>query len=125
MFVKSKQREENISEEIVLNYSKKFDIHPIVMKQILARGYKSEEDIEEFLNPSEKSFNNPYDLNNMTEFVERLKKALETGEKILVFGDYDVDGISATAIMLKALKIFGINAAGKKNPVFLKTAEEK
>ena len=80
------------------------------MEQIILRGNDTLEKIEAFLNPSITDFLNPFDLSGMKEFIERINVAKEKKENVLVFGDYDVDGISATAIMLKSLKIFGINA---------------
>lgn len=110
LFVKSKQKIENISDENIKNFSQKFNIHPIVMKQIIARGFNTFDTIQEFLYPSKKSFNNPFDLNGMQEFVNRLNFALKNKEKILIFGDYDVDGISATAIMIKTINMMGGHA---------------
>ena len=110
LFVKSKQKIENISDENVKNFSQKFNIHPIVMRQIIARGFNTFDTIQEFLYPSKKSFNNPFDLNGMQEFVNRLNFALKNKEKILIFGDYDVDGISATAIMIKTINMMGGHA---------------
>jgi single-stranded-DNA-specific exonuclease len=100
----------NVSKSLVNQYASEFNITPIIMEQIIARGNDSKEKIIEFLNPTKKSFHNPFLLKGMSEFVERIKKAIEKKENILVFGDYDVDGINATAIMLKTFKILGINA---------------
>ena len=66
--------------------------------------------VEMFLNPNHDSLINPYDLPEMELAVERIKTALENNESIGVFGDFDVDGISATAILLSTLNDFGISA---------------
>ena len=66
--------------------------------------------VEIFLNPNHDSLINPYDLPEMELAVERIKTALENNESIGVFGDFDVDGISATAILLSTLNDFGISA---------------
>lgn len=100
----------NVSKSLVNQYATEFNISPVIMELIIARGNDSKEKIVEFLNPTKKSFHNPFLLKGMSEFVERIKKAIEKKENILVFGDYDVDGINATAIMLKTLKILGISA---------------
>ena len=66
--------------------------------------------VEIFLNPNHDSLINPYDLPEMELAVERIKTALENNESIGIFGDFDVDGISATAILLSTLNDFGISA---------------
>lgn len=66
--------------------------------------------VEMFLNPNHDSLINPYDLPEMELAVERIKTALENNESIGIFGDFDVDGISATAILLSTLNDFGISA---------------
>jgi len=80
------------------------------MEQIIARGNDNAEKITEFLNPSQKSYHNPFLLKGMTEFVERIKIAIQNKERVLVFGDYDVDGINATVIMIKTLNLLGCNS---------------
>lgn len=106
-FIKKKL---NVCNSLVNQFADEFNIARIIMEQIIARGNDSKEKIAEFLNPTQKSYHNPFLLKGMQEFAERIRKAIKDKEKILVFGDYDVDGISATAIMLKTLKILGTNA---------------
>ena len=89
-------------------FADKFKLSPRVMELILSRGVSSEEDIEEYLEP--KVLADPFLLKGMKELCDRVKLAKELGDKVLIFGDYDVDGISATAIMIKALAQFGIKA---------------
>ncbi len=86
----------------------KFNIPLFIADLILSRGNSNEDEIEEFLNP--KTFHNPFMLKGMRELVDRVKLAKELGDKVLIFGDYDVDGVSATAIMLKSLEMIGIKA---------------
>lgn len=92
----------------VATFAKEFDLPPRLMEIVLSRGCSTSEEIEEFLNP--KVHFDPFELNGMKELCDRLSLAREIGDKVLIFGDYDVDGISATAIMLKTLEIFGIKA---------------
>lgn len=88
--------------------SEKFGISPRVMDLIVSRGVSTEEDIKEYLNPT--ALADPFLLRGMQELIQRIRLAKELGDKVLIFGDYDVDGISATAIMIKALAQFGIKA---------------
>lgn len=92
----------------VEHFAKEFNLSERVTELLLLRGLNTSEDIEEFLNP--KVFHNPFDLNGMKQLVDRVKLARELKDKVLIFGDYDVDGVSAISIMLKALKQFGIKA---------------
>ena len=89
-------------------FAEKFNLSTKTTELILSRGHNSEEKIEEFLNP--KVMHDPFSLNGMQALVDRVKLAKELKDRVLIFGDYDVDGVSATAIMIKALKIFGIEA---------------
>jgi len=89
-------------------FAEKYNIDKNVMKLILSRGIDTEEKINEYLHPE--VFHDPFLLNGMKELVDRIKIAKSLGDKVLIFGDYDVDGVSATAIMLKALKKIGIEA---------------
>ncbi|MDD4816259.1 MAG: single-stranded-DNA-specific exonuclease RecJ [Clostridia bacterium] len=100
----------DISPSFVMECAKEFDITPSIMEQIILRGNDTKQKITEFLKPTTNSFHNPFLLCNMQKFVDRVNLAIEKKERILIFGDYDVDGVSATAIMLKTLKILGVNA---------------
>ena len=104
-----KKENSQVSPDFVIECSKKFNVTPIIMEQIIARGNDTVEKVREYISPSENSFHDPFKLRGMKEFVERIAKAKASKEKILVFGDYDVDGVSATAIMLKTLRIMGFS----------------
>ena len=66
---------------------------------LVARGIDSPEAAEAFLHPDERSLVDPFLLNDMSAAVERIRRAMEAGERICVYGDYDVDGVCASAIM--------------------------
>ncbi len=89
-------------------FADKFDLSPRTAELVLSRGVSSEEEFEEFLNPT--IMHDPHLLKDMDRLVQRVKLAKELGDKVLIFGDYDVDGVSATAIMIKALAQFGVKA---------------
>ena len=63
-----------------------------------------------FLNPGKHAFNDPFLLDGMADAVNRIKKAKDLGESVLIFGDYDADGVCATTVLYYALKNFGITA---------------
>ena len=99
----------NKDAEFAKFFAEKFKISPLVMELILSRVGNDEEKISDYLFPNK--IISSFDLKNMQEFCDRIKIAKSLNDKILIFGDYDVDGVSATAIMLKALKKMGIKSS--------------
>ena len=80
----------------------------LVKKILMRRGIKSDDDITMFLNPSIKEYMpDPFVLQDMCKAVNIIADALENNQKIAIYGDYDVDGITSTAIMIKYLKLLG------------------
>ena len=63
---------------------------------------------EDFLNPKYENLEDPFILPDMEKAVECLKTAIKTDEKILIYGDYDVDGVTASTVMESALKLAGV-----------------
>ena len=72
-----------------------------------ARGYRSLEQARRFLEPSIADLNDPALLKDMPAAVARLRRAIEQKERILLYGDYDVDGTSAVVILKKGLELLG------------------
>src|SRR6476619_5421680 len=85
-------------------------VSPILAALLINRGYADERAARVFLSPSYDQLHEPYSMLGMKEAVARLKHALETHERILIYGDYDVDGTTGTAVLLRALKLLGANA---------------
>ena len=92
----------NKNSDKVAEFAKEFNVLPSTMYLILSRGYSTKEEIEEFLSTGQ--LLDPFLIKNMKQLCDRIHLAKQMGDKVLIFGDYDVDGISATAIMLKTLK---------------------
>lgn len=103
-----KQKKIEIDEKNVEKLSEKFNIFPLVANILVARGYDTEEKIYNFLNPNLKQLHNPFLLKNMDILCEKIKIALSKKQRVLIFGDYDVDGISATAILYKFFESKGL-----------------
>lgn len=76
---------------------------------LYSRGIDTKEKVDYFLHPGKKHFKSPFLLKGMKEAVERITTARDEGETVLVYGDYDADGISATTILYHALNDFGID----------------
>ncbi len=81
-----------------------------VTRILYARGVDTKEKIDKFMHPSAKYFLSPYLMRGMKETVEMITEARDMGKVVVVFGDYDADGICASAIMYHALKDFGVDA---------------
>lgn len=87
--------------------------YPPIIRQILFnRGYATPELANQFLEAKQPPGTDPYNLFGISEAVERLERALSHGEKIVIYGDYDVDGVTATALLVEALEILGARVEG-------------
>ena len=74
---------------------------------LVNRGVASKAEVSEFLNPKLKLLADPFLIPNMDAAVERLWKARENNERLLIYGDYDVDGVSSTALLTEMLTELG------------------
>ncbi|PIE90170.1 MAG: single-stranded-DNA-specific exonuclease RecJ [Acidobacteria bacterium] len=99
----------------VQEISRKYDLHPIATKCLLSRlkttssDEEDEKEIQSILGELEYQPADPFLLNDMHEAVERILLAIKRNEKICVFGDYDADGVTAIAILTRAIKALGGN----------------
>ena len=80
----------NIKEEVSLT-----------KRLLLSRGLTEKDEIEEFLNPLEMKLTSPYDFVDMQKAVDRIVKAIVNREKILIYGDFDSDGVTSTSLLMK------------------------
>jgi len=74
------------------------------------RGIEEPEEALEFLSPKLSSLKNPLELKGMSEAVSRLMEAVEKGQNIVIWGDYDVDGVTSTTLLLKYFEAVGVDA---------------
>ena len=82
---------------------------PVIIGHLLhIRGIRTPEEGDKFLYPRLSHLSDPFLLTDMDRAVERIARARDKDESILVFGDYDVDGISATSILIHGLRRYGI-----------------
>ena len=84
-------------------------VSPILAALLINRGYADERAARVFLSPTYDQLHEPYDMLGMKEAVARLQHAITNGERVLIYGDYDVDGTTGTAILLRALKLLNAN----------------
>ena len=81
------------------------EVSPLVAALLISRGYETAEKADKFLHPSAEDLHEPFLLKDLQKSVERILKAVDDGEKILIWGDYDVDGTTGTVVLRKALEI--------------------
>lgn len=80
---------------------------PVVAQVLLNRGLHEIEECLSFLRPSLKLLHDPSTLANLTVAADRIARAIREGQRIVIYGDYDVDGITATAILWHAIRLLG------------------
>lgn len=76
---------------------------------LVQRGCKTTADAELFINPALSTLRDPFEMPNIDKAAARVRRALDAGEKITVFGDYDVDGVCSTALLVRVLRELGGN----------------
>lgn len=87
--------------------AEKLRTSPVVAQVLLNRGLSEFDACRQFLYPSLKTLHDPAGIPNLTRAAERVARAIREREKIVIYGDYDVDGITATSILWHAIRILG------------------
>src|SRR5947209_2524497 len=82
-------------------------VSPVIASLLVSRGCRDIDAAQKFLRPSHDQLHDPYLMLGMREAVARLLRAINAGEKILVYGDYDVDGTTGTVVLRRALNLLG------------------
>ena len=91
----------------VASISKTLGVNPIIAKLLYNRGYQDPISATSFVRMENEMLRNPFDMADMMKGVERIKKAIDTKEKITVYGDYDVDGVTSVCTLYLYLKSLG------------------
>jgi single-stranded-DNA-specific exonuclease len=84
--------------------SKEFGIHPIISQILVNRGFQDKEAVRHYLYPSLNNLHSPFLMKDMKKGVLRLLKAIYDHEEIIIYGDYDADGITSVVILFKFIK---------------------
>lgn len=90
-----KQADENVVTEL----QSTLGIHPVLCKLLVQRGVKTFDEARTFFRPSLEQLHDPFLMKNMDKAISRIEKAFGNGEKILIYGDYDVDGTTSVALV--------------------------
>ena len=97
----------NFSDEGFIKKAKKLGLEASVANLVYQRGIQTEETLRDFLEPSLDQLHDPYELYDMDKAVTRIRQAIENYEQILVYGDYDADGMTSASIVKEALEQLG------------------
>ena len=104
-----------VEQEVQQQLEKELNISSAAARMLVVRGIQTAEEARAFVRPSLDKLHDPFLMKDMDKAVERLHQALTQGEKILIYGDYDVDGTTAVALMyrfLEAIRREGYEAKG-------------
>lgn len=98
----------NSDEKLVDEICERYNLNKVIGKIIVNRHVVNDEDVRIFITPTRDDFHNPFLFKGMDIAVDRIIKAINNKEKILIYGDYDVDGITSTTVLKKYLMDMGI-----------------
>ena len=96
------------NEEKVEELQKKYKLNKLLSTLLTNRGIIEEAEITKFLNPKRSDFYDPFGMPDMEKAVERILKAIKDKEQIIIYGDYDVDGITSVTVLKSFLEERGI-----------------
>ena len=99
---------ENVDNEFVSTLSKELNISPILSSMLVKRDIKTFDQAKTFFRPNFEMLHDPFLMKDMSIAVERIQKAVEKKESIMIFGDYDVDGTSSVALLSSYLEALGL-----------------
>ncbi|WP_270538035.1 single-stranded-DNA-specific exonuclease RecJ [Streptococcus anginosus] len=97
----------NFSDESFIKKAKKLGLEASVANLVYQRGIQTEEALRDFLDPGLDQLHDPYELHDMDKAVTRIRQAIENYEQILIYGDYDADGMTSASIVKEALEQLG------------------
>ncbi|MEN6608129.1 MAG: single-stranded-DNA-specific exonuclease RecJ [Bryobacteraceae bacterium] len=100
-----------IDEAAVRSLAESLELQVPAVRVLWKRGYRDPEAVRRFLHPSIDDLHDPFLLKDMRPAVERLQRAIVNKEKILLYGDYDVDGATSIVVLKKAIELTGGSAA--------------
>src|SRR5690606_5175292 len=97
---------QNPNSQIIQHLKTTLNVSPLIATLLAQRGITTFNEARQFFRPSLNDLYDPYLMKDMDKAVHRIEKAIVAGERIMVFGDYDVDGTTAVALMSSYLKSF-------------------
>ncbi len=106
--MKKKWEYYDVDENVVENIMKKHNISRLIAQVLANRGITDNREIQVFLNPTRDDFINPFFMKDMEKATERIINAINKKEKTIIYGDYDVDGITSITVLKKFLEERGL-----------------
>lgn len=103
-------------EELVKKIASENQVSELIATILVNREVVEKKDVEIFLNPTRNDFHNPYLMPDMEQAVTRLETAIQKNEKMIIYGDYDVDGVTSITVLKKFLKERGMTNVGHYIP---------
>jgi single-stranded-DNA-specific exonuclease len=100
-----------IDSALVEKIASELNCSALIARAMIRRGVSSPEEARRYLYPDEGALFDPFLLPDMEKAAKRVRRAIDTGERVCVFGDYDADGVCATAMLFKRLKSLGADAS--------------
>ncbi len=98
-------------EEKIKELQDTYKINKLLATILVNRNITEKKQIEQFLKPTRKDFHNPFEITDMEIAVERILKAVENKEKVTIYGDYDVDGITSITVLKSFLQDIGLETS--------------
>lgn len=99
----------NVDNKKVKEISEKYNVSQLVATVLVNKNIVEDEKIKLFLNPTRNNFHNPLLMPDMEIALNRILKAIESNEKVIIYGDYDVDGITSTTVLKSFLEERGLH----------------
>ncbi|MEO0341178.1 MAG: single-stranded-DNA-specific exonuclease RecJ [Bacteroidota bacterium] len=91
-------------EQEVLYLQQGLEVLPLIARLLVQRGIKTPEQVQQFFQPNLRELHDPFLMKDMQKAVDRLHQAIDDNEKILIYGDYDVDGTTSVALLFNFLE---------------------
>ena len=98
-----------VPKSLTLELNAKYGVDPLTASILVRRGVTDGEDIQYFLETDKRFLHNPFEFANMEDAVDRILQAKDEGEKVLIFGDRDVDGVTSTTVLYDCFTSLGID----------------
>lgn len=98
---------QNKDQQLAKELQEQCQLSPLLAQLLVQRGIDSVQAAKRYMDPQLAELHDPFELHDMQKAVDRIQAAVANGEKIVVYGDYDADGITSTAVMYETLDEVG------------------
>lgn len=106
---RTRWRTAQVSDKHAEQLAREVKVSPLLAKLMLVRGIEDADSARHFMNDTLEQLLDPYGLAGMQEGVGRIRQALDAGERIWIYGDYDADGVSSTSLMIYLMRMLNAN----------------